>query len=403
MNYRYVAYTHSDKKLVKGTISGASEAIAVQLLHNQGCQPITLKPSITLPPIEQMLPNLFKVKDKDVIMFSRQLATLLDAGVTIVPALQLIQEQMSSRAFRNIIAEILNDIRAGSPFSETLSKHEKVFGELYCQVVAVGERTGGASDALRQASVHMEKDVAIKKKIKKAMTYPAIVLSVAVVVIVILTVFVLPRLMDTLTAMDVPLPLTTRMLMGFTDFTSGNILPLFGGIGLAVLVAVLYIRRPSGRYKLDRLLLAVPVVGKANLMVEMARFGRTLALLVRVGLPLPEILEMARRTSGNLVVKDALADVRTQLIQGEGLSGPMSKNKLFPRLLVQMVTVGEESGKLESTLETAAISYEAEADEKISGMISMIEPTMTIVLAVIIGFIALSVITPMYSMAGALK
>jgi len=403
MNYRYVAYTHSDKKLVKGTVSSVSEAAAAQLLLTQGYQPITLKPAITLPPIEEIFPSLFKIKNKDVIMFSRQLATLLDAGVTIVPALQLIQEQVSGRAFRKVIAEILNDVRAGNPFSEAVSKHREVFGELYCQVVAVGERTGSGVDSLRQAAAYMDKDDIIKKKIKKALTYPAIVLSVAAVVIVILTVVVLPKLTNTLKAMDVPLPITTRILMGFTGFVSGNILPLFGGLVFAVIIAVLYIRRPSGRYQLDRLLLTAPVIGKANLMGEMARFSRTLALLSRVGLPLPQTLEMARRTSGNLVVKDALANVRTELLQGEGLSGPMSKNKVFPRLLVQMVMVGEESGKLEPTLETAAVSYEAEADDRISSMIALIEPLIVIMLGGVIGFIAIATVMPMQSISQGIK
>ena len=403
MNYRYVAYTRSDKKLVKGTINGASEAIATQLLLNEGYQPITLKQTTTLPPIEEMFPSLFKVKIKDIMTFSRQLATLLDAGVSIVPALLLIQGQMSNRIFRKIIADVIKDVRAGSSFSDAVSKHHKVFGELYCQVVAVGERTGGAADSLRQASSYMEKDDNIKKKIKKAMTYPAIVLVIATIVIIILTAFVLPRLTNVLKALDVPLPLTTRILIGFTDFTSGHGLILLGGIILAILAGIFYIRRPAGRYKLDQLLLAIPVIGKANLMGEMARFSRTLALLVRVGLPLPQTLEMARRTSSNLVVKDALANVRTELLQGEGLSGPMAKNKVFPRVLVQMVMVGEESGKLSSTLETAAVSYEVEADEKINAMIALIEPVMIITLALIVGFIAISTITPMYSIYGAIK
>jgi type IV pilus assembly protein PilC len=403
MNYRYVAYTRHDKKLVKGTIDGASEAVATQLLLNQGYQPITLKQTTTRPPIEEMFPSLFKVKTKDIMTFSRQLATLLDAGVSIIPALLLIQNQISNRLLKKIVADVIKEVRAGSSFSDAISKHNKVFGELYCQVVAVGERTGGAADALRQAAIYMEKDDNIKKKIKKAMTYPAIVLVIATIVIIILTAFVLPRLTNVLKSLDAPMPLSTRILISFTDFMAGHWFMLLGGIALAILVGILYIRRPTGRYQLDQLLLAIPVIGKANLMGEMARFSRTLALLVRVGLPLPQTLEMARRTSGNLVVQNALANVRTALLQGEGLSGPMAKNKVFPPVLVQMVMVGEESGRLSSTLETAAVSYEVEADEKINAMIALIEPVMIITLALIVGFIAISTITPMYSIYGHIK
>jgi type IV pilus assembly protein PilC len=335
--------------------------------------------------------------------FSRQLATLLDAGVSIVPALLLIQDQMSNRLLKKIVGDLVKEVRAGSSFSDAISKHKKVFGELYCQVISVGERTGGAADALRQASIYIEKDDAIKKKIKKAMTYPAIVLVVATVVIIILTAFVLPRLTQVLKTLDVPLPLPTRILIGGTDFMAAYWFFILIGMALVLMAGILLVKRPSGRYKLDQLLLAIPVVGKATLMGEMARFSRTLALLVRVGLPLPQTLEMARRTSGNLVIQNALANVRTELLQGEGLSGPMTKNKVFPRVLVQMVMVGEESGKLSSTLETAAVSYEVEADEKINAMISLIEPVMIVTLAVVVGFIAISTITPMYSIYGAIK
>jgi type IV pilus assembly protein PilC len=400
MNYRYTGYTTTEKKMVNGAVSGDSEAAVRELLLIQGCQAISVKQLTNLPPLENMFPSLFKIKPKEITMFSRQLATLLDAGISIVPALQLIQENMTGRMFRKMITEMLTDLRSGNSFSDALLKHKVVFGELYCQLVAVGERTGVAADSLKKAAEYLEKDILIKKKIKKALTYPAIVLSVAVVVIGVLMVFVMPSMTKMFVDMNIELPLTTRLLIGFSDFITANKLPLLGGIVLTVVLFVLYRRSYSGRCQLDRLLLKIPVIGGANLMGEMARFSQTLALLVHAGLPLPEIMEMVRRLSGNQVVKDALAGVHTGLLEGEGLSGPMSRNRLFPSLLVQMVRVGEESGKLESTLSTIAGSYEAEADDKISGMISMIEPVMTIGLALIIGFIALSVITPMYSMTG---
>jgi len=400
MNYRYMGYTTSDKKLINGTISGGSEAAVKGLLLAQGCQPIMLKPMSTLPPIEDLFPSLFKVKPKEVNMFSRQLATLLDAGISIVPALQLIQENMRSRVFKGTIAKILNDLRSGSTFSEALLKQKMVFGDLYCRLVAVGERTGGAADSLRAAADYLEKDIILKKKIKKALTYPVLVLVVAVVVIIILMVFVMPSMTKMFLNMSVELPVTTRILISLTNLVSHYTLQLFGGIGLAVVGGILYISRPSGRYQLDRLLLRVPVIGTALLMGEMARFSRTMALLVHAGLPLPEVMEVVEQTSGNRVVKEAMAVLRTELIKGEGLSGPMLRNKLFPSLLVQMVMVGEESGRLESTLGTVAVSYEVEADDRINGIVSMIEPAMTVGMAVGVGFIALSVITPMYSIMG---
>lgn len=402
MNYKYVAYDEQ-KRLIKGKMEVASATVAEQMLLRRGYQPVTITEAITMPPIEEALPSLFKVKLKEVVMFSRQLATLIDAGISIVPALQLIQEQTGNRLLKKTINELLKDLRSGNSFSQALSRHEKIFSDLYCQLVAVGERTGNASDSLRQAALYMEKDDVMRKKIKKALTYPAIVAGVAVVVMAVLMTFVLPSLMEMFSNMNTELPITTRLLIDCTDFASTHALELFVGMGVVAGAGIMYVRRPSGRYKLDQLLLKAPVIGKANLMGEMARFSRTLALLVHAGLPLPEILQMAQQTSTNLVIKEALVQVRTELLQGEGLAAPMARNKLFPPLLVQMVSVGEESGRLESTLETVATSYEVEADETIGNMVSMIEPVMTIVLAIGVGFIALSVITPMYTMTGAFE
>ena len=402
MKYQYIAYDEN-KEMMKGILDVGSELMAEQALLRQGYQPLLIKPAAVLPPVEEMFPSFFNVKPKEVIMFSRQLATLLDAGISIVPALHLIEEQMNNRKFKKVVQDLLNDLRAGSSFSQALSRQNKVFTDLYCQLIAVGENTGGASDSLRQAADYLEKDAIMKKRIKKALTYPVMVAVVAVVVITVLMIFVLPKMMDMFSSMNVDLPITTRMLIALTDFINVHKIKLLAGMGSLVLATVLYIKHPSGRYQLDRFFLKAPVIGRVNLMNEMARFSRTLALLVHAGLPLPEILKITHQTSGNMLIKDALSYVRTELLQGEGLSGPMSRNAVFPRLLVQMVMVGEESGRLESTLDTVASSYEAEADETVNSMISMIEPVMTIVLALGVGFIALSVITPMYSMTGAFE
>lgn len=402
MNYSYVAY-NEDKKLIRGTVNVSSEEVAEKLLLRQGYQPIMVKPRAALPAVDELFPSLFSIKPKEVIMLSRQLATLMDAGINVVPALQLIGEEMSNRKFRRTIDEVLNDLRAGNPLSQALARQNGVFSDLYCQMMAVGERTGNVIESLRQAADHMEKDAIMKKKIKKALTYPAIVLTVGVLVISILMIFVLPEMIKMFTSMGTDLPVTTRMLIRFNDFIGVYKLQLITGLATIIFGAILYLKRPSGRYQLDRFLLKAPVLGKVNLMNEMARFSRTLSILVSAGLSLPEILAMAQRTSSNLLVKDALGNVRTGMLQGEGLSGPMSRNKVFPSLLVQMVMVGEESGRLESTLDTVAKSYEAEADERINGMISMIEPVMTMILALFTGFIALSVIAPMYSMSGSVQ
>jgi len=400
MAYQYVAYTN-DWKIVKGTINVASEKAAEQILFKQGYQPISVKPLTVMPSIDQLFPSLFKVKPKDVIMFSRQLATLLDAGISVVPGLQMLQEQTGNRAFKKIVMAILNDLRGGSSFSDALAQHTDAFGEVYCKLAAVGEQTGSLETSLRTAARYIEKQSVAKKKVKRALTYPVIVLVVAVVVVVVLVTFVLPSMTTMFTSMDAELPITTKMLIGFMDFVTAYKLHLLAGIGAAVFAAIICFKQPATRYHLDRWLLAMPIIGPVNSMNEMSRFSQIVALLLHAGLPLPDIIGMVRQTSSNRVMQEALTKVQHELIQGEGLSGPMSKNKIFPRLLVQMIMVGEESGNMESTLGIVADSYESEADDRLSGMIALIEPVMTIALGLTVAFIALSVISPMYSIMGA--
>ena len=399
MNYQYVAYTN-DWKIVKGTIDVASEKAAEQALIKQGYQPITLKPLSSMPAIEELFPSLFTVKPKEIIMFSRQLATLLEAGISLVPGLQMLQEQISNKLFKKTVTTILDNIRAGSPFSDALTKHAKTFGEVYCKLVGVGEQTGNLEVSLRQAANYIEKENIAKKKIKRALTYPIIVLAVALIVMAVLVVFVLPSMMTMFTSMDAELPLTTKLLIGMMGFIDAYKLHLLVGLGVVIFVGIIFFRQPPVRYQLDRLMLTVPLIGPVNLMNEMSRFSQTIALLIHAGLPLPDIIDMTRQTSGNRVMQNALVHVQRDLVQGEGLSGPMSKHKIFPRLLVQMVMVGEESGNLESTLNLVATSYESEADDRLSGLIALIEPAMTVGLALMVAFIALSVISPMYSILG---
>lgn len=399
MNYQYVAYT-KDWKIVKGTLNVASESVAEQTLVRQGYQPISLKSMPVMPTFEQLFPSLFTIKPKEVIMFSRQLATLLEASISLVPGLQMLQDQTSNRLFKKVVMNMLENIRAGSSFSDALSKHSSVFGEVFCKLVAVGEQTGNLEVSLKQAANYMEKDQQAKKKIKRALTYPVIVLVVAMIVMAVLVLFVLPSMMTMFTSLGAELPITTKMLVGFMNFIDSYKLFVLGGMVALVIAVIVSLRQEQVRYHLDRLLITAPVIGTVNIMNEMSRFSRTITLLLHAGLPLPDIINMARETSSNRLIRQALGQVQNDLIQGEGLSAPMGKHKLFPKLLVQMVMVGEESGNLESTMNIVADNYESEADDKISGLIALIEPTMTIGLALMVGFIAISVISPMYSIMG---
>lgn len=401
VTYRYTALT-SQGRLVKGNIPAANDAMAEQALIEKGLKPVSLELVAPRLSLERLFPTLFGVKGRETIVFSRQLATLLDAGVTLVDGLQVLREQAGgSKGFKKILGSMSNDLGTGVSFSQAVSKHPQVFSDIYCKTIAVGEQTGSMETSLRQMADYLEKHGAVTKKVTKALTYPVLILSMAVVVVLILMTTALPSLINMFTAMDVALPLPTRILIAVTNFLTAYKFYILIGVVLAALLGVYWVKQASGRRQLDRLLLRAPLIGPPTHMGEVARFSRTMSVLVAAGVPLQETMEMLPQTTSNRVMREALGQVREELLLGHGLSGPMSKIDLFPPLLVQMVSVGEESNTLDITLGSAADFYEIAAEERISSLIGLIQPVSTIVIALVVGFIAMALIMPMYTITGA--
>lgn len=399
MAYKYIAYGEN-KRIVRGSMEAASESAVEEALEHQGYQLISLKAVAAGPTLEQMLPSLFRIRAGDVIAFSRQLTTLLEAGIGILAAVGMLQEQASNRQFKRVLDSVIDDLRAGTPFSAALARHPRVFPQLYQRMVEVGERTGEPEAALKQVTDYMERENAASKKLGRAMIYPVMILVMAIAVVMLLITVALPPMVDMFDSLDTDLPLTTRILIGTVNFVSVNKITLLLAGGALGALAIICFRRPEIRLALDRLLLRVPIIGSISLQGEVARLSRVMSALVRGGLALPETMELAADTARNRAVKQALTEVQEELLLGQGLSGPMSQIRLFPPVLVQMVKVGEETGTLDSTLVTVADFYEAEAQAKTDAFISLIEPLMTAGIALLVGFIALSVITPMYSIMG---
>ncbi|HUV76269.1 MAG TPA: type II secretion system F family protein [Dehalococcoidales bacterium] len=399
--YRYVATTVHGR-MVKGTVKASSEIEAERLIVGLGLNPSHVEVAPSMFSLEEAFPSLFKVKPKDVIVFSRQLATLLRSGISLLPALEILQGQVAtSRAFARILGTVTNDIRSGSSFSQAISKHPRAFNEIYCRTITVGEETGSLESVLHQMADFLEKQSAMAQKIGKALTYPALVLGAGVVVIILLITVVMPQLLGMFISMNVELPLPTRILIGLTNVFTDYTLYLVVAAAVLVAVALWLVKQPTGRRILDRLRLTMPVLGPPALMSELGRFARTLSVMVKAGLKLQEIMEIAPQATDNRVFRNALSHVHERLILGEGLSEPMSRIKLFPPLLVQMVAVGEESNTLDFTMGVVADFYETAAEERTSAMVGMIGPVSTIGIALLVGFIALAVIMPMYTLTGA--
>ena len=399
MDYAYVAYTE-DRRLVKGKLSATNEEAATNLLSYGGYQVVNLKKIVPFFNTEKLVAAFTRIKPREIIMFSRQLALLLESGTDIVTSLDLLQSQVTNRTLRGMLGEVASNIRGGSSLSAALSKHPRAFSSVYHRAIAAGEQGGNLEVVLRQMADYIERGVNTEKKIKGALTYPIIVALVAIVVILLLVTFVLPTFVSLFTAFGADLPLATRILIGLTDWLGSYGLYLFIVIGAAVAVTLIYMRTPAGKYQLDKLSLRLPVLGRIFLLNELSRCCRTISLLFKVGIPLPEILVMAAHGTSNKAMAEALAGVQQELVRGEGISRPMAKRSLFLPLMVQMVSVGEETGNLDNTLATVAQSYETDADDRTSAAVGLIQPAMIIVIGLVVGFIAIALFSAMYGIYG---
>jgi len=399
MDYAYTAYTE-DKKLVKGKVSATTEEAASELLSYGGYRVISLKSVTPLINKEKLLASFSRVRPEEIVMFSRQLALLLEAGTDIVTSLDLLQEQMTSETLRNIIREMASDIRGGSSLSAALSKHPRAFSQMYYRAIAAGEQGGNLEVVLRQMADYIEKAVITQKQIRGALTYPVIVVVAAIAVVFILVTFVFPTFAGLYSQFGAQLPLSTRILIGITDFSRSYGLYVLLALLVAVVAIYLYIRTPTGRYRWDGLMLRMPVFGRIVHLGELSRSCRTMAMLVRIGLPLPEVLAMTIHASANKVVVENLTGVQQELIKGEGLSRPMAKRALFLPLMTQMVRVGEETGNLETTLTTVAENFEMEGSDKTRAAVGLIQPVVTILLGLVVLFLVVSMFQAMYSLYG---
>ncbi len=403
MEYSYVAYTE-DKKLIKGRISAANNEMAMNLLGYGGYQVVSLKPAggagISLGSLERFNISLSKVKPTEVVMLARQLALLLESGTDIVTAIDLLQAQTTNKMMGKALTQVATDIRGGNSLSASLARHPRVFSKVFCQAIAAGEQGGSLETVLRQMSDYIERAANAEKKIKSAMTYPIIVLVVAFIVIAIMIVFVFPTFTQLYTSFGAKLPgITQLMLNGMKWLTRWGPWLLLAVVA-AVGALIAYIRTPAGKLQFHAALLKAPVIGRIVLLGELARACRTISLLFKVGVPIPEIMNMVVQGASNRVVANNLAEVREELIRGEGMFKPMSRRPLFLPLMVQMTGVGEETGNLDNTLATVARAYEDEGDEKTSSAIGMIQPIITVVMGLFIALIALSLISAMYGIYG---
>lgn len=399
MIYQYVAY-NTKGEVVKGRLSAAHDQGASDLLDYAGYKAISLKPYTPFFTMDSLASLLYSVKPGEIILLYRQLAMLLESGTDIAASLDLLQQQITNRALKKILLDVVSSVRGGSQFSTSLEKHPKIFPSVYCKLISVGEQSGDLETVLRQVADYMEKEINAGKQVKGALMMPAITSVIALLVIVLMVLFVLPSFSKMYESLGVELPAAVKLLLIAGE--KGKEYATFILLGLLVFISIviLYIRTPRGKYNYHKLLLKLPIMGRVRQLSELARFCRSMALLFNSGLPLPEIILLASDGIGNKVISVALMDVHADMVQGEGISGPMSKNKLFLPMMVQMVKVGEETGSLDKTLIAVSNSFETESEEKMHSLIGLIQPVMTLVIGGVVGGIAMTLMSAMTSMYG---
>jgi type IV pilus assembly protein PilC len=399
MEFSYIAST-ADNRVIKGKLSANSENAAASMLLDSGYHVLSLREYIPFYDSSKLATRFSHVKATEIIMFTRQLALLLESGTDAITSMELLQAQTTNRALKRILATVTSDVRGGMPLAEAIEKHPSAFPRVYSRLVAVGEKGGSLETVLRRAADYMERIYTVRKNTQNAMIYPVVMLILAIGVIAVLVTFVLPSFTGLYQSFDVELPAATRALIGFTNWANkyGLVILIFM-VGIPA-AGYLYTRSPDGKYRWGKFTLVMPVFGRINLLNELARCCRSISLLYGSGLPLHEIMTMVVQGTNNKAMELALAGVQQSMIAGAGLSRPMAQEPLFLPLMVQMTAVGEQTGNLDHTLTTVAESYETEADDKTKTMISMITPAATIFIGLLVGFVALALVSSMYSIFG---
>ncbi len=340
-----------------------------------------------------------RVSAKSLVVFTRQLSTLIAAGLPLVKALRTLHDQLETGALKDIIRNLAGEVESGTKFSEALSRFPKVFPEFYINMIKAGELGGMLEGILKRLSEFLDKSHKLREKIKSALMYPAFVMLVALLILIMLMVFVIPTFTNMFSELGEALPLPTKILITTSDIVRGAwyLIPL-----IPVIIVALYrllIRSPRRKFVVDKIKLHIPIVGQLIQQVSVARFSRTLGTLLSSGVPILGALETVKDIIGNEFIGRAVLEVRDSIKEGESVSAPMDASKAFPPLVVKMINIGEETGQLDKMLIQIADNFEEEVDVAINGLTSLLEPILIVFMGLVVGFIVISMFMPLFSLA----
>lgn len=382
---------------VKGDLDAPSLEFAENTLRRRGCTDIKVKPKP-----KDLLEGTFlegSVASRDMVVFSRQFATMINAGVPILQSLQIMCEQTENAKLRRKLYTIRNDIEGGSSLFEALKKHQDIFDALYTNMVNAGETGGILDQVLIRLAEYIEKAAKLKAKIKSAMIYPAVVVTVAVVVIAVILIFVIPTFEQMFTSFGSALPAPTQFVIDLSRFVMNNSLALMVGIIAFFVAFKLFYKWEKGEILVDRWVLFLPVFGPLLRKAAVAKFSRTLSTMVSSGVPILNALDIVSRTSGNKTVERGVLEAKRSIAEGQTLAEPLDATGVFPPMVIHMISIGEATGALDSMLHKIADFYDDEVDVAVDALTSLIEPIMIVFLGVIVGGLVISMYLPIFSIA----
>ncbi|MBF0569549.1 MAG: type II secretion system F family protein [Candidatus Omnitrophica bacterium] len=394
----------AEARTITGKIMAADEAQVIEELRKRhlvitGIKEEKATALFTVSSLESAKP----IKVEDVVLFARQMATMIDAGIPIIQTMEALEEQTTNVSFKKVLGTIKDDIRLGSGLSAAFAKHAKVFDNLFVNMLRVGETGGVLTTVLERLASYMEKAERLKRKVSSAMIYPITIVTMAFLVTTLLIIKVVPTFKTIYGSFGRELPFMTQILLDFSDTMQKNFPFVIAGIVAFIVVFVLLKRTPQGAYKIDSWKLKMPVFGDLICKVSVSRFCRTLSVLLQSGVPILESLDIVRKTIGNLVLERVIEEVIQSVREGESMADPLARSKVFPTMVTKMVAVGEQSGQMDKMLSKVAEFYDEQVDAAVEGLTSLIEPLIIGFLGIVVGFIVMALFMPIINITQVLQ
>ena len=393
-SFSYVARDSASGREVRSTVDASSEANAIAVLLNRNLMVV----SITEKMSKKGKTAGGKVSLADLVVFTRQLATMIDAGLAMVQSLQALGEQTSNKVMRDVIKDVTSRVESGDSFSEALQKHPKVFDRLYCCMVGAGEKGGLLAEILARLATYQENSARLRKKVKSSLMYPTAVTIIAIGITIFLLVKVVPVFGDIFTSMGGKLPTPTQYLINISNWMQHYFVWMILGMGGSIWGWIFYINTPPGRAFWDAKRIKLPIFGAIAHKICLARFTRTLASLIRSGVPILEVLGITANTVGNVVMENAIKMATADIEKGEGISQALGKHPVFPTMIIRMMSAGEQTGKIDSMLERVADFLDEEIETTLDGLTSLIEPLLIVFLGVVVGGIVVCMFLPIFKL-----